>query len=134
VHFQWAQPQAVGWKPATVGHLRRILDAQAEHLRRAHEMGVTLLVGTDAGSIGVEHGFAVADEIDRFAEAGLPMQAVLTAATSAPRRHFGAAHTTLVAGAGFDALLLPVSPFIDRAALRRPKQVWSSGVAAPWPG
>lgn len=134
VHFQWAQPQAVGWTSGTVGHLRRILDAHAEHLRLAHAMGVTVLVGTDAGSMGVEHGIAVVDEIDRFAEAGLPMQAVLAAATSAPRRHFGAAHTTLVVGASFDALLLPESPFIDRAALRRPQQVWSRGVAAPLPG
>ena len=124
VHFQWAQPQAVGWSAQTVGHLRRILDAHAEHLRMAHEMGVRLLLGTDAGSMGVEHGHAVADEIDRFVEAGLPMQAVLRAATSAPRRHFGDAHPRLAVGAPFEALLLPASPLADARALRRPQRVW----------
>ena len=127
VHFQWAQPQAVGWSANTVGNLRRILDAHAEHLLLAHRMGVTVLVGTDAGSMGVEHGFAMFDEIDRFTEAGLPMKAVLAAATAAPRRHFDAAHATLVAGAHFDAVALPVSPFEDRSALRRPQRVWSRG-------
>ena len=46
-------------------------------------MGVRLLLGTDAGSMGVKHGVAVFDEIDRFLEAGLPLAAVLRAATSA---------------------------------------------------
>ena len=66
MHFQWAQPEAVGWSANTVGNLRRILDAHAEHLRLADEMGVTLLMGTDAGSMGVEHGHAMFDEIDRY--------------------------------------------------------------------
>lgn len=130
VHFQWAQPQAVGWSPNTVGHLRRILDAHAEHLRIAHELGVRVLVGTDAGSMGVEHGLAMADEIDRFLEAGWPMQAVLSAATAAARRHFGAEHATLTPGAAFDALLLGASPWDDARALRQPRQVWARGVAA----
>lgn len=127
VHFQWAQPQAAGWKPQTVGHLRRILDGHAEHLRLARELGVAVLVGTDAGSMGVEHGHAMADEMDRFIEAGWPMQAVLAAATSGARRHFGAAQTTLTVGAAFDAVMLPASPFSDPTALRRPCQVWSQG-------
>ena len=130
VHFQWAHPDAVGWSAQTVGHLRRILDAHAEHLRLAHEMGVRLLVGTDAGSMGVEHGLAVFDETERFAEAGLPTAAALRAATPAPRRHFGIAQPLLAAGAPFDALLLSASPFADLAALRRPLCVWSNGCLA----
>ena len=39
--------------------------------------------------------------------------------------------TTLALGASFDALLLPESPFLDRAALRRPQPAGSRGVAAP---
>ncbi|MDE2394737.1 MAG: amidohydrolase family protein [Burkholderiales bacterium] len=130
VHFQWAEPQAVGWKAETVGKLRRILDSHAKHLRLAHEMGVPLLLGTDAGSMGVPHGRAVFDEIERFIEAGLPLQAALTAATAAPRRHFGASHPTLVAGAPFDAVSLPASPFDEHSALRRPQRVWSRGVVS----
>ncbi|HMX12155.1 MAG TPA: amidohydrolase family protein, partial [Burkholderiaceae bacterium] len=86
VHFQWAQPDAVGWSANTVGNLRRILDGHAEHVRLADELGVTLLLGTDAGSMGVVHGQALAEEADRFQEAGLGADAVLRAATSAARR------------------------------------------------
>ena len=127
VHFQWAHPEAVGWSANTVGNLRRILDGHAEHLRRARALGVRVLVGTDAGSMGVVHGEAVFDEIERFVEAGWPMREALAAATSAPRRHFGAPHPLLCAGADFDAVLLGASPLQDAAALRNVRRVWSRG-------
>jgi imidazolonepropionase-like amidohydrolase len=126
VHFQWAQPQAVGWKPETVGNLRRILDEHARHLAMARELGVPLLLGTDAGSMGVEHGHAVFDEIDRYLEAGLSLQDTLRAATSANRRHFGHTHTTLRPGAAWDAVLLAQNPFEHIQALRQPVKVWRS--------
>ena len=124
VHFQWAKPQAAGWSANTVGNLRRILDSHAEHVRLAHELGVTVLAGTDAGSMGVEHGSAVCDEIEHLLDTGLPLQAVLHAATAAPRRHFGQAHPVLGCGALFDAIGLPASPFDDTRVLRRPLLVW----------
>ncbi len=124
VHFQWAHPEAVGWSAGTVGNLRRILDGHAEHLRLADEMGVTLLMGTDAGSMGVEHGHALYEEIERYLEAGLSLEKTLAAATSAARRHFGHASPRLAAGAAFEAVLLDRSPFEDRAALRAPRRVW----------
>ena len=124
VHFQWAHPEAVGWSPNTVGHLRRILDEHARHLLIADELGVRLLLGTDAGSMGVEHGRAVWDEIDRYLEAGLSLALARTAATSAARRHFGFEHALLGPGADFDALLLGRSPFDDVTALRQPLRVW----------
>lgn len=129
VHFQWAHPEAVGWSAQTVGHLRRILDEHARHLALAHELGVTLLLGTDAGSMGVEHGRAVLEEIDRYLEAGLGTADVLRAATATARRHFGLPHATLAKGAPFDALLLPVSPFDDIGALGAPQRVWRAACA-----
>jgi imidazolonepropionase-like amidohydrolase len=124
VYFQWATPEAVGWVPQTVDNLRRILDAHAEHLRLADEMGVTLLLGTDAGSMGVEHGYALFEEIDRYLEAGLALEKTLRAATSTARRHFGFEQSKLEVGAPFDAVLLDASPFTDINALRKPRQVW----------
>ncbi|HUW38380.1 MAG TPA: amidohydrolase family protein [Rhodocyclaceae bacterium] len=133
VHFQWAHPEAAGWSPNTVGKLRRILDSHAEHLLLAHQMGVTLLLGTDAGSMGVAHGHAVFEEIDRYLEAGLPLAAALAAATAAARRHFGWDDPRLAGGGIFDAVLLPASPFEDARALRRPMRVWPAqpGAAVP---
>ncbi|HJV92569.1 MAG TPA: amidohydrolase family protein [Azonexus sp.] len=123
VHFQWAQPQAVGWSANTIGHLRRILDSHAEHLRLAHAMGVPLLLGTDAGSMGVEHGKALYEEIQRYQEAGLPLAATLQAATASPRQHFGLP-AKLAVGAPFEANLLSASPFSQLAALRQPVKTW----------
>jgi imidazolonepropionase-like amidohydrolase len=124
VHFQWAHPEAAGWSARTVGNLRRILDAHAKHLAMADEMGVPLLVGTDAGSMGVEHGHALFDEIDRYLEAGLTLEATLTAATAGARSHFGMSHPELTVGAPFDAVLLSASPFTQLSALRKPLRVW----------
>ncbi|MBK6631314.1 MAG: amidohydrolase family protein [Betaproteobacteria bacterium] len=126
VHFQWAHPEAVGWSPQTVGNLRRILDDHARHLQLAQEMGVTLLLGTDAGSMGVRHGHAVFEEIERYLEVGLNLEAVLQAATSSVRRHFGFDLPRLARGGLFDGLLLAGSPFADSANLRRPLAVWAA--------
>lgn len=125
VHFQWANPEAVGWSKQTVGNLRRILDAHAEHLRLADELGVPLLLGTDAGSMGVEHGRAVFEEVDRYLEAGLTLEKTLHAATAAARRHFGCEFDTLRRGAPFEAVLLDASPFDDAGALHRPRCAWT---------
>lgn len=127
VHFQWAQPEAVGWSANTVGNLRRILDSHAEHLLLSDQLGVTLLLGTDAGSMGVEHGYAVFDEIERYLEAGLSLEKTLRAATATARRHFGDEHPTLARGAAFDAVLLDASPFEDIGALRQPARVRAAG-------
>ena len=124
VHFQWAQPEAVGWSANTVGNLRRILDRHAEHLQLADEMGVPLLMGTDAGSMGVEHGKAMFEEIDRYLEAGLSLEKTLRAATASARRHFADAHPTIARGAPFEAVLLDNSPFDNIKALREPRRVW----------
>lgn len=124
VHFQWAHPEAVGWSAQTVGHLRRILDGHAAHLELAYRKGVTLLLGTDAGSMGVEHGKAVCDELECFVAAGLSLEAALQAATANIRRHFGDPHPTLAVGAPFEAVLLDASPFVEFAALRAPRKVW----------
>ena len=132
VHFQWAHPEAAGWSPDTVGNLRRILDSHAEHLRLAQEMGVPLLLGTDAGSMGVEHGKAVHEEIRRYLEAGLSLAATLGAATAGNRRHCGLAYPVLCQGAGFEAMLLDASPFDRIEALQTPRRVWlSANPAAP---
>jgi hypothetical protein len=74
--------------------------------------------------MGVEHGHAVFDEIDRYLEAGLSLQDTLRAATSANRRHFGHTHTPLRPGAPWDAVLLAHNPFEHIQALRQPVKVW----------
>lgn len=127
VHFQCARPEMAGWPTATVANLRRILDQHAVHLRLAEQVGVTILIGTDAGSMGVEHGVSVVDEIHRFLDAGLRLESALRSATSAPRRHWGARSLLLEKGQVFDAVLLEASPFDRPDNLRRVKAVFRAG-------
>lgn len=61
--------------------VRQNCDHQLEQLQLARELGVTVAVGTDAGSLGVDHGRAVAEEMGLLAQAGYPLAAVVRAAT-----------------------------------------------------
>jgi imidazolonepropionase-like amidohydrolase len=127
VHYQWAHPKVARWPATTLDGMRRALDAHAEHLRIACDLGVRLMVGTDAGCMGVLHGRSVFEEMWHFLDAGLPLQEVLRAATGAPRRHFGEPHWRLAPGAPFDAALFHAAPFADARGLLRPRRVWTAG-------
>ena len=52
---------------------RMNLDHQLEQISKARELGVTVALGTDAGSIGVDHGSAVIDEMEMLLQAGYPL-------------------------------------------------------------
>jgi len=59
-------------KPGSVEHevSRMNLDHQLEQISKARELGVTVALGTDAGSIGVHHGSAVIEELKLLITAG----------------------------------------------------------------
>jgi imidazolonepropionase-like amidohydrolase len=118
VHFQRTAPQHAGWDQATVASLSRILDDHAKHVALAHHLGVAVLAGSDAGSPGVEHGAGLVDELLHLLRAGLPMAAVLRAATTRPRALWGMAPARIAPGHGADLILLDASPFDDPGALR----------------
>jgi imidazolonepropionase-like amidohydrolase len=71
----------MGWDETVRGHLRRILANHGASLRRAHEFGVLIVAGSDAGSYGVPHGRGLLWEMELMEEAGLPSIAVINAAT-----------------------------------------------------
>jgi hypothetical protein len=74
--------------------------------------------------MGVDHGYAVFEEIERFVEAGVSLEKALYSASTGTRRHFDFEHSTLKVGAPFEAVLLKESPFDDILALRHPERVW----------
>lgn len=127
VHAQWVNPAPMNWSAQTIVNLANILEAHARHLLRAHETGVTLLLGTDAGSMGVEHGKAMLTEMQCYLDAGLPLDAVLRAATSTPRRRFGVRDAVLARGAVFDAFGYAGSPLARLDHLARPHIGWIGG-------
>lgn len=111
VHFQWAHPEYCGWNPATVGRLHEILENHRKHLRMAHNMGIQILAGSDGGSYGVKHGTGLFDELSLMHKAGLPLDAVLNAATLAPREHFSLPSNAISVGDEADYICFAKSPF-----------------------
>ncbi|HZZ59356.1 MAG TPA: amidohydrolase family protein [Opitutaceae bacterium] len=81
VAAQVVHADRMGWDETVRSHLRRILDGHAASLRRAHEFGVLIVAGSDAGSYGVPHGRGFLWELELMEQAGLPPIAVINAAT-----------------------------------------------------
>jgi imidazolonepropionase-like amidohydrolase len=81
VQLQIDRAADLGWDDEVVGHLRRIIDSHRDMLRRAHEMAVTVVAGSDAGSCGVPHGVGFLEELIHMENAGMPALAVIRSAT-----------------------------------------------------
>jgi imidazolonepropionase-like amidohydrolase len=72
----------MGWDTEIVANLRGILDRHGATLLKAHEAGVLIIAGSDAGSYGVPHGEGLLYELELMERAGLPPIAVINAATA----------------------------------------------------
>ena len=57
------------------------LEHQLIQIIKAYKYGVTMAAGTDAGSIGVNHGTSLSREIELFVEAGVPISMAIRYAT-----------------------------------------------------
>lgn len=68
---------------------RRLLDAQIGAIGRARQLGVRMAVATGAGSVGILHGEAVAEEIKLFIKAGMSLPAAIIGAASHGAAFFG---------------------------------------------
>lgn len=79
----------MGWDAEVLGNLRKILDQHAASLVKAHELGVLLIAGSDAGSYGVAHGIGFLDELELMERAGLSPLAALNSATGVPSERLG---------------------------------------------
>ncbi len=127
VHFQWSHPEIANWSLPTVGNLERILDDHRRQLAHAYALGVPVLVGSDAGSLGVPHGSGCADELILMAAAGVPLCRLLHSATALPRMLWGCAPADIAPGCRAEIVLFDQSPFADLRALRRPVAVVRDG-------
>ncbi len=114
----------MGWDAAIVANLQRILDQHAASLVRAHALGVQIIAGSDAGSVGVAHATGLLRELVLMERAGLPPIAVLNAATGSSanrlgyREHFG----RIRVGDLSRFILTRHSPLDGVANLAKPKQ------------
>jgi len=120
---------AMGWDTGIVANLQRILDQHAASLVRAHAMGVRVIAGSDAGSIGVAHGLGLLDELELMERAGLPSLAVVNAATghSADRLGFKEKFGRIEPGYLARFILTRHSPHETVSNLRRPRTIVFDG-------
>jgi imidazolonepropionase-like amidohydrolase len=129
VQLQVDEARRYGWDATVVGHLQRILDNHAASLAKAHALGVLIVAGSDAGSVGVAHGTGFYSELELMERAGLPPLAVINAATgvSAGRLGFRQKFGRIEPGYLSRFILTRHPPLESVANLRRAKTVVFDG-------
>jgi imidazolonepropionase-like amidohydrolase len=100
-------------------HMIALRDNFPEVVLAAHEAGVPIYVGTDAGG-GIRHGLA-AEEMLYLHEAGIPAADVLAAASWRAREWLGFAG--LVEGGLADLVVYDVDPRADLRVVRAPRRI-----------
>ncbi|HVN94086.1 MAG TPA: amidohydrolase family protein [Terracidiphilus sp.] len=123
-HADW-----MGWDAEIVGNLRKILDAHAASLVKAHAMGVQVIAGADAGSYGVAHGLGLLYELELMQRAGLSPLAVINSATGAGSKRLAFKEKFGQIKAGFRSrfIIAHHSPLEDVGNLRKEKIVVFDG-------
>ncbi|PYP32303.1 MAG: hypothetical protein DMD49_06305, partial [Gemmatimonadetes bacterium] len=90
------------------------------NLKRVHDAGVPVALGTDAGNPLTLHGASVFMELEAMQQAGLTPRDVLVAATRDAARALGLRGTgTVTAGAMADLVVLDADPLADIKNVRR---------------
>jgi imidazolonepropionase-like amidohydrolase len=100
-------------------HMLALRDRFPSVVRAAHEAGVPIYVGTDAGG-GIRHG-QVAEEMLIMQEAGLPAADILASASWKAREWLG--FPGLVEGGLADLVVYPEDPRGDLRVVRAPQRI-----------
>jgi imidazolonepropionase-like amidohydrolase len=105
--------------PVYYAHMLAIHARRYETIARAHEAGIPIYVGTDAGGV-LPHGLA-AKEAAELAKAGLSTIDVLAAGSWAARSWLG--HPGIDEGDPADLVVYPADPRLDLAVLGAPESI-----------
>jgi len=109
--------------PAFAERMQGMYQARYAQVRRFHEVGVPLLVGTDAGGT-IGHG-SFAQECAEMVAAGVPARDVVAAATWVARRFLGV--EGIEEGASADLVAFRDDPRDDIRALAKPAAILLRG-------
>ncbi|MCY7364905.1 MAG: amidohydrolase family protein [Frankiaceae bacterium] len=115
--------------PAYAAHMRALHARRYDTVGAAHDAGIPIYAGTDAGG-ALAHG-RIADEVLDLARAGIPAVQALSAATWAARAWLG--RDGLVEGAQADLLVLDGDPREDLRGLQAPRAVVLRGTLRAGP-
>ncbi len=104
-----------------------------DNLKRVHDAGVTVALGTDSGNPMTLHGAAILQELRLMHRAGLTPMEVIVSATRNGARLLGreAELGTLEAGKLADLLVLEADPLSDLEAFHRIEWVVRGGLPHP---
>jgi hypothetical protein len=115
--WQWDADRAAAHARDASG---RAVDAELyrlamDNVRQAHDAGVRIVAGTDAGDTYVFPGFAIHDELAELVRAGLTPADALRSATIDAARFSGKArdYGSIEAGKVADMILLDANPLVD---------------------
>ncbi|WCD85767.1 hypothetical protein KPP03845_102105 [Streptomyces xanthophaeus] len=109
--------------PKWSAHMRRLHERRYDTVRAAHDAGIAVYVGTDAGG-SLPHGL-VAAEVAELVKAGIPALDALSATAWAARRWLG--RPGLTEGAPADLVVYGSDPRADVRALAQPLRVVVNG-------
>jgi imidazolonepropionase-like amidohydrolase len=105
--------------PTYAAHMRELFATSRERIRNAHEAGVPIYTGTDAGG-SLPHGL-VRSEILALVGAGIPQPEVIAQASWRGREWLGL--PGLVEGAPADLVVYDTDPRRDLAAVMSPRRM-----------
>jgi len=118
-----------GWPDEVRRNIEAILDEHLARIGYAVSKAANVLVGTDAGSPGVEMGRGIRTELERMQSAGIPAEKLLRMATVGNARAMGAKDhaATLQIGAPASFVLYERCPWRDVRNLDSLRQVFVAG-------
>ena len=106
--------------PDYADHMTDLFERRKATVAAAHEAGVPVYAGTDAGGV-LPHGL-LAQEVQGLAEYGLSAYDALGAASWSAREWLGH-NATLEEGAPADLVVYPADPLSDLAVLSSPSRI-----------
>src|SRR5436189_690225 len=113
------RPNAAALEERTARTARTFAQALA-NLKRVHDAGIPVALGTDAGNPLTLHGASVFMELEAMQASGLAPRDVLVAATASAARALGLDSTgTVTAGAVADLVVLDADPLAELRNVRR---------------
>ncbi|MFE7854709.1 amidohydrolase family protein [Streptomyces sp. NPDC057403] len=109
--------------PEWAAHMRRLYERRYDTVRAAHDAGIPVFVGTDAGG-HLAHGL-VAGEVAELVTAGIPAVEALSATTWGARKWLG--RPGLEEGAAADLVVYEDDPRADVRVLAAPRRIVLNG-------
>lgn len=116
-------------KPELYGALRRYHERGVELTGHAYKAGVKFLVGTDSGDTLIYPGATFFDEMNFYADAGIPPDGILKAATMNAAEFVGRSdeYGSIEEGKVGDAIFMRANPLVDIANAREIEAVFYNG-------